>query len=186
MKSILVLFTVLASSITFAAPGTLKGNCEIKNSSGSTIKSFEVQPNQKWAIGFIGEDRGNYRISVVNNVGTPDNEQTWGWALAIGVARDKNESTFRNPPTLCPSAPEDARKACELENQKNEIKPTPNHAFVEEENDGHVEFEVVDNQSRLSLAGLKSSQLVDGAVITTRTESFGYSQTTCSAVYHAQ
>lgn len=186
MKSILVLFTVLASSITFAAPGTLQGNCEIKSSSGSTIKSFEALPNQKWAIGFIGEDGGNYRISVVNNVGTPDNEQIWGWALAIGIARDKNESAFRNPPTLCPATPEAARKACEFENQKNEILPTPNVAFIEEENDGHVEYELVDRQSRLSRAGLKSSQLVDGAVITTRTEHFGYAQVTCSAIYHAQ
>jgi hypothetical protein len=185
MKSILVLFTILASSITFAAPGTLTGHCEIKDSSGSTIKSFEAEANQKWAIGFIGEDGGNCRISVVNNLGTPDNEQIWGWALAIGIARDKNESSFRNPPTLCPATPADARKACELENQKNEIQPTPNLAFIEEANDGHVEYEVVDHQSRISLAGLKSSQLVDGAVITTRTENFGHAQVTCTAVYHA-
>ena len=186
MKSILVLFTLLATSITFAAPGSLKGKCEIKSSSGSTIKSFEALPNQKWAIGFVGEDGGNYRISVVNNVGTPDNAQIWGWALAIGVARDKNESTLRNPPTLCPRTPEAARKACQLENQKGEIPPTPNVAFVEEENDGHVEYEFIYRENRVSRAGLKNSQLVDGAVLSTHNENFGYVQVACSAVYHAQ
>lgn len=75
---------------------------------------------------------------------------------------EKNESTLRNPP------------------------PTPNVAFVGVENDGHVEYEFIYRQNRVSRAGLKHSQLVDGAVLTTHTESFGYVQVTCSAVYHAQ
>ncbi len=183
MKLIFSLLALVTVSPCFGfVVGTLRGNCRVPQGDFS----FQVGPNEKSVLGYVGTDSGNYKITVVNNTADHLKEKTWG-SLAIGFARDIGG--LQNPPLLCPTSPEDLKRKCEKENAINnpEHITAPLAQFTEVENDGSASAEALNPSSpgpyTFTRVEVWPAQLVDGMVVTTPEAKLGGVAASCTATF---
>jgi hypothetical protein len=135
------IFTLFLAGPALAAPvGTLSGICDLRAAGDTRSVSFSAAPGDKLILGVDGSDGGAYKISIVNNGNLPELARAFG-ALAIGFSRE--DARFRNPPRLCPSAPEEARIACEAQeaHERLPVQRFSREAFERVTNDGHADAE---------------------------------------------
>lgn len=158
------LFPALASAMP--PPGTinLHGSCRITRPSGTQeIPLGPTFGSHLHVLGYVGDDGGDYEINIANNGGTTF-EREMG-ALSVGFARAN--AVFRNPPLLCPTSPEDRRKACEDENLRNHppFVPAPSDRFSRKANlDGNVKYEFLGSSPdnfQVSKIAVPGSRIVD-------------------------
>lgn len=137
MKTITLLALNLCACLSFAATHSggisLSGNCSVESANSQQTFEVESHSSQKLILGYIGEDNGRYKISIVNN-GQSVFEILHG-AVQVGFSRD--DLSIRNPPVLCPSFPEDLKRECEEQNNKHNppFVPAPTDGFQEVSND---------------------------------------------------
>lgn len=122
----------------------LSGSCTIERPSGSqTVKLWMGYHSRLSVLGYKGEDGGEYEINIANNGGNKTFEALHG-SVVIGFGRANAE--VRNPPRLCPVAPEEARRECLAENERNNppFVPAPTDTFENRPNlSGDVKYEIL-------------------------------------------
>lgn len=145
MKILSAVFLLPIAALASPPPGTinLAGSCTISSATGSkTVPLFAAFRSRAFVLGYKGDDGGDYEINIVNNGGSGF-EKVHG-AIVIGFARANSE--IRNPPLLCPTVPDEARRECEERNQRENppFVPYPSDKFTYLPNKtGDVKYEVL-------------------------------------------
>lgn len=181
--TLLTLALTLSTAAFAAAPGTLEGICTISTNGVASSHSFSVPANGKAVLGYDGIDDGGYKVSVVNNTGNAELEQAFG-ALIIGFSR--MDASFRNPPLLCPTSPEELRRECEEENRRNNPPRDnyPRDRFTAIENNGSADAEANFRDGGFTKTTISSKRAVDGLAFLTPVATLGGVKAECSATFH--